>query len=382
MNLATSYRKYLLELQNINRYRQLTLPKGKNANYIDFSSNDYLGLSKHPLVIKAAIESANKYGIGSTGSRLLSGNNKIFTDLEDRIASSKKIEAALIFNSGFQANFSTLSALLNTRALGNIPLVFFDKSNHASLYQAVFATQAKLLRYNHNDMEHLSKLLTKYKNSNQPKFIVTETLFGMDGDLAQLQNISALALEYNAFLYLDEAHAIGILGKNGYGLSTTTDLSEVEYLAMGTFSKALGCNGGYIACSQTVKDYLINVASGFIYSTANSLPVISAAAIAWQLIGAMDNDRTQLYVYSDYLRNNLIKLGFNTGNSLSHIVPIIVQSEGQAIEMQQKLQQHGIIVSCIRPPTVPPNSARVRLAVNNKHTKADIDQFLEVIKII
>lgn len=382
MSLTTSYSNYLAELQDINRHRQLTLPKNENINYLDFSSNDYLFLSKHPEIIEAIINAARDYGIGSTGSRLLTGNHKIFTKLETQIALSKKTEAALIFNSGFQANFSMLLALLNPKILGAIPQVFFDKSNHASLYQAVFASNAQLFRYNHNDLNHLTKLLSKHQNSKQPKFIVTETLFGMDGDVIDIQAIADLAYKYNAFLYLDEAHATGILGDNGYGLSTTIDLSHIEYLAMGTFSKALGGSGGYIACSKIIRDYAINSASGFVYSTANALPMIAAAAKAWKLLALMKKDRQYLADKSNYLRKELNKSGFDIAHTKAHIIPIILKSEDLAIEAKEKLLQNNIIVSCIRPPTVPPGSSRLRLALNISHQQQDIDQLLKAIKFI
>ncbi len=382
MNLTELYRKYLLGLQNIGRYRKLSLQNEARGYYRDFSSNDYLALSNHPEMIKATIETAKKYGIGSTGSRLLSGNHPINMEFEEKIAADKKTEAALIFNSGFQANYSTLSALLDTKILSDIPLVFFDKLNHASLYQAVFASKARLIRYNHNNMDHLTDLLAKYSSLNQPKFIITETLFGMDGDFADLSRLIELAHQYKAFLYLDEAHATGIVGDKGFGLSTTINLSHIEYLAMGTFSKALGSSGGYIACSQVIKDYLVNAASGFIYSTASPMPIVSASFRGWELVAGMDEERSKLDSLSTYLRTNLINSGFDVGTSSSHIIPIILTSETIAIEMKEKLLKNYIIVSCIRPPTVPPGSSRLRLALNANHTKADIDHLLKVLKFI
>lgn len=377
------YKKYLSDLKDTRKYRKLPVLFQKNQkSYLNFSTNDYLGLSRHPKILEVATYALQEYGIGATGSRLLSGNNELFESLEIKIAQDKRTEAALIFNSGFQANFSALSALLDPKVLGTKPLVFFDKLNHSSLYQAIFLSNPELIRYKHNDIDHLTSLLNKYKQDNRPKFIVTETIFGMDGDILPLQKIVTLSKQHTAFLYLDEAHATGIFGPRGYGLSTTVDLTNISCLIMGTFSKALGCSGGYIACNQIIKDYLINKAAGFIYSTANSPAVIGAASKAWDMIENLGTERKHLFSLSEILRNKLVDLEFNIGLSSSHIIPIILGSEELAIDLKEKLFHHRIIVSCIRPPTVLPGSSRIRIAVNTSHTEQDIDQLIKILKAL
>lgn len=374
------YNKYCNTLQSKGKYRQL--PKAILGNFIDFSTNDYLGLSQSEVLFDAAKLSGAQFGVGSTGSRLLSGNKKIFEDFEKRIAQDKRTESALIFNSGFQSNITVLASLLDQSVLGDKPIVFFDKLNHASLYQAVFLSNAELVRYQHNDTDHLSNLLTKFKNDLRPKFIVTETIFGMDGDIAPIEKIFALSKEHEAFLYLDEAHATGIIGHNGYGLSTSINLQEIPHLILGTFSKALGCFGAYVACSNIIKNYLINKCPGFIYSTSLSPMVIGAAAKAWDLVQHFADQRQDLSFKAANLRNNLQNLGFNTGDSVTHIIPIILGDENIVMSAKEKLLKQGLIVSAIRPPTVSPGTSRLRIALNVNHTESNLNHLVHALQQI
>ena len=377
-----AYQQYLFDLDTKAKLRKLPVPpQNIGTNFLDFSTNDYLCLSKNSSVIHAARQAAADFGVGSTGSRLLSGNCKLYEEFEAKIASSKGTEAALIFNSGFQANISTLAALLDPKVLGAKPIVFFDKLNHGSLYQAVFLSQAQLVRFGHNNIVQLSNLLDKYKSSLQPKFIVTESIFGMDGDVAPLIEIEKLAKEHRAFIYLDEAHATGVCGKEGYGLSGQIQPSE-SLVIMGTFSKGLGGSGAYVACSKTVRDYLINKASGFIYSTANSPMVIAAASKAWDITKSMDLSRIELFKLADVLRDRLSEMELYFGNSTTHIIPILMPSESRALEVRDELLNRGILVSAIRPPTVPVNQSRLRVALNVSHTIEDVNRLAFELKSI
>jgi len=349
---------------------------------LDFSSNDYLGFNKNQCLLSGGLEACRKYGIGSTGSRLLSGNNDLFMQFESEIATCKNTESALIFNSGFQCNAFVLSSLLDQKTLKCKPVVFFDRLNHSSLYQAVFLSGATLIRYKHNNFEHLSNLISSNEYSQRPKFIVTETVFGMDGDIINLKQLANIARKYNALLYLDEAHATGVIGENGYGLSTTVDLSGITAVVMGTFSKALGSSGAYIASDKSIINYLINFCPGFIYSTANSPFVIGAAQEAWRLLPSIEFQRKNLIKNSDYLRREINKIGLDHGNSTTNIVPIIIGEEDSTEYVAQKLMTNGIKVSCIKPPTVPPGTSRIRIAICIHHSKKDIDQLVEVLKCI
>lgn len=375
------YQHYLSELQAKSKYRKLCLlSQDTISSYINFSTNDYLALNDNAEILYAALEAGKKYGVGATGSRLLSGNSELFEEFESRIANDKKTEVALIFNTGFQANISVLSAILDTKILNAKPIVFFDMLNHASLYQAVFLSSPELVRYRHNDIEHLKVCLERYKDDNRPKFIVTETVFGMDGDVIDINEIVLLVRQYKTFLYLDEAHATGLLGPNGYGLSTTIELDDVSCIIMGTFSKALGCCGAYVACNKILKDFLINKAQGFIYSTANSPMLVGAAYKAWDMIQYFDEKRKYLLNLSEYLRCKLTELGFDTGESTTNIIPVILRQEETALRFADKLLQNKIIVSCVRPPSVPPGSSRIRLALTTKHNQSDIEKLISGLK--
>jgi 8-amino-7-oxononanoate synthase len=372
------YEKYLSTLHNSGKYRRLgQFRQESNTELLYFSTNDYLNLSHHKDIIKAGEIAAERFGIGSTGSRLLSGNCKLFEEFEDAIAKDKKTETSLVFNSGFQANISTLSCILDDKILNAKPLVFFDKLNHSSLYQAIFLSKAELRRYHHNDINQLESFLEEHKNDPRPKFIITETVFGMDGDIAPLEEIAALAKKFNAFLYLDEAHATGVFGSDGYGLSTTLDLQDIPHIIMGTFSKAIGVSGGYIACNNVMRDFIINKATGFIYSTAPSPAVIGAAFKSWEMIKYLDNERKVLQGLGNTLRTMLKDRGFNIGTSETHIIPIILNKEEKCLKAQKDLLQEGIFVSCIRPPTVPPGTSRLRIALTAKHTNNDLKRLVE-----
>lgn len=373
------YRLHCENRQVTGKYRQLPEFDGTNTvQKIDFSSNDYLGLARRKEVLDAAIQVGERDGIGSTGSRLLSGNKPIFAALESRIAFDKGTQSALVFASGFQANLTVLASILDSRVLKTKPIVFFDRLNHASLYQAIFLSGAELVRYRHLDCNHLSGCLEQYRHDARPKFIVTETLFGMDGDIVSLETLVELARAHRAFLYLDEAHAVGILGKHGYGLSTTLT-HDVPSIVMGTFSKAVGCAGAYVACDVHLKEYLLNKAEGFIYSTASSPMVMGAALKAWEMIPSFEEARKALFAMARELRDSLLTLGFNLGSSVSHIIPLMVDSD-RLTQLHDKLLNAGIIVSFIRPPTVSPGGERLRLALNTGHTQQDIDRFIHVLQ--
>lgn len=374
------YERYLSTLHNSGKYRRLgVLRQESNSELLDFSTNDYLNLSNHEDVIAAGEIAARRYGIGSTGSRLLSGNCKLFEEFESAIAKDKKTDSSLIFNSGFQANISTLACILDDKILNEKPLVFFDILNHSSLYQAVFLSKAELRRYHHNDINQLESFLEEHKNDPRPKFIVTETVFGMDGDIAPLEKIAALTKKFHAFLYLDEAHATGVFGLNGYGLSTAVDLQDIPHIIMGTFSKAIGVSGGYIACNNIMRDFIINKATGFIYSTAASPAVVGAAFKAWELVKSLDKERETLQNLGNTLRKMLKGHGFNIGASETHIIPIILNEEEKCLKAQKALLRAGVIVSCIRPPTVPPGTSRLRIALTTRHTNNDLKLLVETL---
>ncbi len=377
MKILASYSKVCSKLKDLSLYRELNNSL-KNKAALDFTSNNYLTLSTHPKVIQNAGHYAQKFGVGGKSSRLLQTEQSIYLNLEKKIACDKGTESALLFNSGFQANISVLEALLDKKILGAKPLVFFDRANHASLYQGCHLADAQILRYRHLDMDHLKSLLETYAHQDVPKFIITETVFGMDGDVVNLDLITALAKTHNAFLYVDEAHATGLFGKNGYGLST--DFHDGIHLSMGSFSKALGSSGGYIACSQSLKEYVVNKCSGFVYSTAPSPMVIGACDAAWDLIPRLTPERIHIFKMADYLRKRLKELNLKIGHSTSQIIPVIIGNEDKVLCIQKRLKEKRIFVSAIRPPTIPPKTARLRININNSHTIENIDTLVNELK--
>jgi 8-amino-7-oxononanoate synthase len=385
MNLNTASQARLDALQQDSLLRSLqACPPSSRA--LDFSSNDYLCLSQNPEVIEAGIACAIRHGAGSTGSRLLSGNLDCFEALEAQVAQFKHSEAALVYSSGYQANASGLSALLDKALWGGLaPLVFTDRLNHASLHHACQLAGIKQIRFHHNDMAHLAQCLEQHSETSQAKIIVTETVFGMEGDLLPVEPLAKLALQHNAVVYLDEAHATGVWGPQGRGLGAvrSADIDALKaqghWVVMGTFSKAVGASGAYLACSETVKQYLLNRSTGFVYSTAPSPFVIGAVGKALELIPDMDAQRARLHHTAKLLRDRVAQLGLETGQSNTHIVPVIVGQAHRSLQMKANLLEQGIRASAVRPPTVPPNTARIRLALNTGHTEAHCEHLLQAL---
>ena len=343
----------------------------------DFSSNDYLGLSRHPELIRRARDFAERWGAGSAASRLVCGNLPPFETVETKLAKGKGAEAALVFVSGFQANSSVLPALLDSRVLGAEPLVFCDKLNHASLIQGCLAAGVKQIRFRHNDMGHLAELLEKHADQDRPRFILTETVFSMDGDRADLPTLTALAERHNAFLYLDEAHATGVLGPNGFGLAS--GMAGPSCLVMGTFSKALGGFGAYVAGTQALKDYLVNRCPGLIYATALPPAVLGAMDAALDLIPTLDEARTRVMRHSQRFRAVLTEAGLDTGLSTTQIVPVMLGDERRAIAVARALEAEGLLGIAIRPPTVPVGTSRIRFALSARHADTEIDMLSEAV---
>jgi len=364
------------------------------APVLNFSSNDYLGLSKHPLLIERAREWAARHGAGAQASRLVSGNLDLHEQVEAKLARLKGTEAALLLASGWQANAAVLPALLRAAASqGDIEL-YADKLNHASLHQGCQAAGVKQIRFRHNDLDHLESLLAaKVKagvgtgvgrgvGTGKPmsRFIVTESVFSMDGDRTDVARLADLADRYQAFVYLDEAHATGVLGPGGMGLAGLAP-GRID-LAMGTFSKALGGFGAYVAGSRALCDYLINTCSGFIYTTALPPAVLGAMDAALDLVPTLDAERARLGANGDRLRAALQDMGLDTGDSSTQIVPAIVGDEARALDMAASLERRGLLAVAIRPPTVPAGTSRLRLTLSAAHRDADVAQLIDGIKAV
>ena len=337
--------------------------KSGEREYIDFSSNDYLGLSAHPEIIEASKRAADEFGASSSASRLLSGDLSLHHKLEEKVARFKNKEAALVFNSGYQANAGIISALY-----GKSDCIFSDRLAHASIIDGISLSAAKLFRFRHNDVGHLESLLEKERVKFKKALIITETIFSMDGDKCPLKDLVKLKERYDCQLMVDEAHATGIFGKNGAGLVEEEGLEKEVDLIMGTFSKALGSFGAYLAASRNVVDYLINICRSFIYSTALPPSVIAANLASIDIVAKESFRRDKLLEAARFLRAALTDKGFQVGGD-SQIIPVIIGDNLRTVEFARKLQEKGHWVLPIRTPTVPKGQGRLRFSLTFYHGK-------------
>jgi 8-amino-7-oxononanoate synthase len=340
---------------------------------LNFSSNDYLDLASHAEVRQAAADAALRFGAGSTASRLMSGHSDLHAMLEQELAKLAEREAALVFGSGFLCNVGVLTALL-----GRGDTVYGDKLNHASLIDGVRLSEAESCRYRHNDPEHLESLLQQRADEGL-HVVVTESVFSMDGDLAPLAEISRLAHHYGAMLVVDEAHALGVFGERGGGLAENLPPELRPDLLVGTLGKALGSYGGFCAGSADLKDYLVNSARSFIFSTALPPPVVAAATVSARLVRSTPGWGPELLRRARFLGRQLNAGGFNLPEPVSQIIPIQVGENQPALALAQAIRDRGILVTAVRPPTVPAGTARLRLSVTLAHQEEDLAHAAAVI---
>lgn len=337
---------------------------------LDFCSNDYLGLSRHPEILERSGEYLKKYGAGSTASRLISGTYSIHERLEKKLADTYDGESALLFNSGFQANSSIISTLTDRHSL-----ILADRLSHNSLLQGSLLSRADFIRYKHNDPDDLRRKLERAAVSSYSRILIaTETIFSMDGDRSDIEAIAGLADDYGALLFVDDAHAVGIWGRGGLGLAR--GIPGVDIL-LGTCGKAFGSFGSFVICSNKMKDYLINFCPGFIYTTALPPAVIGAIEGAVDLIPTLDEERKRYYERLEHLRKTLNEMGFDTGPSTTQIIPLIIGDEQETMELAGWLEDQGILATAIRPPTVPAESSRIRITLSLTHSESQIDYLLD-----
>ncbi len=346
---------------------------------LNFSSNDYLDLSHHRHVMDRAREALDQYGIGSTASRLVTGTLPIHEELEARLAKKKGYPSALVFGTGYMANAGTIPILA-----GREDLIFADKLVHASMIDACRLSGARLVRFAHNDAAALEQRLEQYADTQCRKLIITESVFGMDGDIAPLKEIAELAEKHAAMCMVDEAHGTGTFGPNGAGLIREHGLESSITVSMGTMSKALAGFGGFVACSENLRKLLVNSARAFIYTTAPPPAVIGAALGVLDVLDASPNLGNVLQANAEYFRSLLHEAGVDTLQSQSQIIPVVIGDNEKAVTVSQKLREQGIIATAIRPPTVPAGSARLRISITLAHHIDDLEHaakaILETIK--
>jgi 8-amino-7-oxononanoate synthase len=361
-----------LAFQNLRRGLtpvQEALPGGRvqvdGRVLLNLSSNDYLGLSQDPRLIGAARDAAARWGVGAGASRLVVGHLALHEEVEARLAAFKGTEAAVIFSTGYMANLGTISALV-----GPGDTVFCDRLNHASIYDGIKLSGARLARFPHRDLDRLEALLQKAGSGR--RLIVSDSVFSVDGDLAPLQDLVELKDRYGATLMVDEAHATGVLGTHGGGWAEALGLTHRVEVHLGTFSKALGSLGGYVAGDRRLIEYLYNRARSFIYSTAMPPPVLGAIAAALDIVAGEPKRRRYLLSEAARFRQTLTQEGFDILGSETQIIPVLVGDNAPTLRLAARLRERGLMAVALRPPTVPPGRSRVRFSLSAAHSPEDL----------
>ena len=380
MNAQSAIQKELQDLKNSSLYRTLKSVAGEQGpvlivdgrEVLNFSSNNYLGIANHPSLAQAAKEAIDRYGCGSGASRLISGNMILHEELETKIAEYKGAEAALIFNSGFQANTGILAALA-----GKDDVIFSDALNHASIIDGCRLSRAKAVVYAHGDLGELEAVL-KRAATYRRKLIVSESIFSMDGDEAPLAGIVDLAEKHGAMVMVDEAHATGLYGATGAGVVAKLGLGDRVLVQMGTLGKALGGFGAYVAGSRALRDLLINRCRSFIFTTSLPPAVVAMAIAAIDLVKREPERREALSSNCRIMAEGLRSLGFQVGASSSPILPLIIGDAAKCMKFSEHLLERGVFAQGIRPPTVPPGTSRLRITLMATHAREHIDRALKV----
>jgi 8-amino-7-oxononanoate synthase len=340
---------------------------------VNLCSNDYLALASDPRVKRAAAEAAEREGAGAGAARLVAGDLPIHGALERRLARLKGTEAALLFSSGYHANAGVLAALV-----GRHDAIFSDELNHASIIDGCLLSRAEVQRYRHGDVEELGRLLGASRARR--KLVATDAVFGMDGDAAPLAEIVGLCERHGAVLYLDEAHATGVLGDRGAGLAEATGLGDRVDVSMGTLGKALGSFGAFVAGSVPLRDWLTSRARTFVFTTALPPAACGAALAALDVLEGDRPRRRRLQDLSTRMKDGLEWLGFSMRGVVAPIFPVVLGDEARALDASRRLRARGFFVRAIRPPTVPRGTSRLRVSLTAGHTREQVDGFLAALE--
>ena len=336
---------------------------------VNLCSNDYLGLASDPRLVQAAVAAARREGAGAGAARLVAGDLPVHGELERRLASFKKTEAALLFSSGYHANVGVMAALTDRE-----DAIFSDRLNHASIVDGCRLSLAKTWRYPHADVDALAKLLAETRARR--KLVVTDAIFGMDGDAAPLAAIADLCDRHGAMLYVDEAHATGVLGPTGAGLCEAEGVTARVDVMMGTLGKALGSFGAFTAGSARLAEWLTTRARTFIFTTALPPSACGAALAARDVLAEEPARRARLAVLAARMKAGLDALGFDVSRVVAPIFPVVLGGEERALAASRALRERGFFVRAIRPPTVPPGTSRLRVALTAGHSEEQVDAFL------
>ena len=346
---------------------------------INLASNNYLGLCDHPKLREAAIAATEKYGVGSGAVRTIAGTMRIHMELEEKIAAFKGVEACVVFQSGFTANAGTVSSIL-----GKEDFILSDELNHASIIDGARLSRAKIKVFRHKDVAHAEELLKEIQNEPGRKLLITDGVFSMDGDIGPVDKLCDLADKYGAIMMVDDAHASGVLGRNGRGSVDHFHCTQRVDVQVGTLSKAIGALGGYVCGSRDLIDYLYHRARPFLFSTSHPPSVAATCIAAFDLLESEPERIERLWSNTTYFKEQLADAGFDVGGkttpkSETPITPIIIGDGRQTMDFSRALFDAGLMASGIAFPTVPEGKARIRTIMTSEHTRKQIDQALEIL---
>jgi glycine C-acetyltransferase len=366
------------------RLRVLDGEQGPISSYdgkqvINLASNNYLGLCEHPKLREAAIAATEKYGVGSGAVRTIAGTMRIHMELEEKIAAFKGVEACVVFQSGFTANAGTVSSIL-----GKDDFILSDELNHASIIDGARLSRAKVKVFRHKDVAHCEELLKEVQNEPGRKLIITDGVFSMDGDIGPVDKLCDLADKYGAIMMVDDAHASGVLGRNGRGSVDHFGCTQRVDVQVGTLSKAIGALGGYVCGSRDLIDYLYHRARPFLFSTSHPPSVAATCIAAFDLLEQEPERIERLWANTRYFKQQLTHAGFDVGGkttpaSETPITPIIVGDGGKTMAFSRALFDAGVMATGIAFPTVPEGKARIRTIMTSEHSRQQIDQALEIL---
>lgn len=366
-------RSNLLRRRRTHSLREITHITCDGHRCVNFGSNDYLNFSTDVQICNAVVDATTLHGWGSGASPLVTGRSSLHTELEDRLAEFKQQESAIVFPSGFAANVGTIAALV-----GKGDTIFSDERNHASIIDGCRLSKANTVLYRHCDVNQLSRSLEQSPTTGR-RLIVTDSLFSMGGDIAPLRELCELAKMHGAMLMVDEAHATGVFGERGSGCAELLGCSHEINIHVGTLSKAFGSQGGFVAGSKTLIQWLFNRARTYVFSTASPPALCAAALQALKLIHEEPHRRIELLEAAHDLRQDLKEQGFRTGNSTSQIVPIILESPEVTMKWSARLHELGFVVPGIRPPSVPDGESMLRISLTHAHDRKILKRFVETL---
>jgi len=346
---------------------------------VNLASNNYLGLANHPMLIEASLKATKELGVGSGAVRTIAGTMRIHMELEEKIARFKNAEACVVFQSGFAANAGTVSAIL-----GKEDFILSDELNHASIIDGARLSRAKIKVFRHKDVDHCEELLKEIASEPGHKLVITDGVFSMDGDIGPVNKLAVLAEKYGAIMMVDDAHASGVLGRNGRGSVDHFGMHGRVDVQVGTLSKAIGSLGGYVCGSKDLIDYLYHRARPFLFSTSHPPSVAASCIAAFDILETEPERIDRLWKNTKYFQGELKRAGFNIGGvntpaTETPITPVIVGEGRAAMDFSRALFDEGVMGTGIAFPTVPEGKARIRLILTSEHTKAQLDRALETL---